>query len=186
MTLEVNQYGDAVLTEAGPLRAMAEPGRLELFDTLSRQGPLAVGALAAVLGTDPAETLGRLDGLAAHGLVSDTADGWRTVAKGIYFEIGDDPEAAAAARALSNAMLARYAELPRRWTTEDEPRLEPEWARAAGMLNAGFAATADELRDLQDQLEHLIGPYTGRVASDVPPEARRVRVLTFFLPSPPT
>lgn len=185
MSLEINQYGDAVLTEAGPLRAMAEPGRLELFDTLSRQGPLPADALAAILGADPAETLGRLNELAGHNLVTDTADGWRTVAKGIFFEIGDDPEAAAAARALSNTMLARYADLPRRWTTDDEPRLEPDWARAAGMLNAGFAATADELRDLQDQLEQLIAPYTGRATGDVPAEARRVRVLTFFLPSPP-
>jgi hypothetical protein len=82
-------------------------------------------------------------------------------------------------------MLSRYADLPHRWIAQDEPRLELDWARAAGMLNAGFAATADELRAIQDQLEQILAPYTGRDNDDVPPNAHRVRVLSYFLPSPP-
>ncbi len=186
MSPEVNEYGDVVLTEATALRMMAEPGRLELFDTLSRQGPLAAGALAAILGTDPAETLGRLNELAGHGLVTASGGTWSTIAKGVFFEIPDDPETGAAARALSNVMLGRYADLPRRWIADEEPRLELDWARASGMLNAGFYATVDELRSIQDQLERILAPYTGRPEADVPAGARRVRVLTYFLPSAPS
>jgi hypothetical protein len=185
MSPAVNEYGDLVLTGAGPLRAMAEPGRLELFDELSRHGPLTADELATRLGSDPAETLSSLLELAGHGLVGGSAGAWVTAGKGIYFEIPDDPEAAAAARALSSAMLSRYADLPRRWIADDEPRLELDWARASGMLNAGFSATADELRAIQDQLEQILAPYTGREEGDVPPDARRVRVLSYFLPSAP-
>jgi hypothetical protein len=83
-------------------------------------------------------------------------------------------------------MLGRYVDLPRRWITDDEPRLELDWARASGMLNAGFSATTDELRTIQDQLEQVLAPYTSRAESDVPAGARRVRVLTYFLPSAPS
>jgi hypothetical protein len=183
MSPEVNRYGDVVLTDAAALRVMAGPGRLELFDTLSRQGPLAADALAAILGADPAETLGRLNELAGQGLVTESGGTWSTIAKGVFFEIPDDPDAADAARALSNVMLGRYVDLPRRWIADDEPRLDLDWARASGMLNAGFTATADELRAIQDQLEQVLAPYTGRAESDVPAGARRVRVLTYFLPS---
>ena len=183
MTPQVNEYGDVVLTEAAALRVMAEPGRLELFETLSRQGPLTAGVLADLLGTDPPETLGRLNELAGHGLVIDSGGTWSTVARGVFFEIPDDPETADAARALSNVMLGRNVDLPRRWIADDEPRLDLDWARASGMLNAGFSATADELRAIQDQLEQVLAPYTGRAESDLPAGARRVRVLTYFLPS---
>jgi len=180
---EVNEYGDIVLTDAGPLRAMADPGRLELFDELGRHGPLTAAELADRLGADPTETLDALRELAGHGLVIGTGETWTTAGKGIFFEIPDEPQAAAAARALSNVMLGRYADLPRRWIDQDEPRLDLDWARAAGMLNAGFTATADELRAIQNQLEQVLAPYTGRDADDAPPDARKVRVLSYFLPS---
>jgi len=185
MAPEVNAYGDLVLTDADRLRAMAQPGRLELFEELSRHGPLTADALADRLGADSVQTLDALRELAGYGLVIDRGQAWTTAGKGIFFEIPEEPEAAAAARALSNVMLGRYADLPHRWTQQDEPRLELDWARAAGMLNAGFTATADELRAIQDQLEQILAPYTGRDSNDVPPNARRVRVLSYFLPSPP-
>ena len=98
---EVNEYGDIVLTDAGPLRAMADPGRLELFDELGRHGPLTAAELADRLGADPTETLDALRDLAGHGLVIGTGETWTTAGKGIFFEIPDEPQAAAAARALS-------------------------------------------------------------------------------------
>jgi hypothetical protein len=183
MRVDINEYGDLVLTKTSQLRAMAEPGRLKLFDELSRYGPLTVDALARRLGVNAAEVTDALGELAEHGLVHQSGPTWATAGRGIFFEIPDDPEAADAARALSNVMLGRYAGLPSRWIADEEPRLDVEWARAAGLLNAGFLATADELRAIQDQLEHVLAPYTGREEANTPVGARRVRVLTFFLPS---
>ena len=102
--------------------------------------------------------------------------------KGIYFEIPDEPEGQHAARALSNAMLAKYADLPTAWVREDEPKLELEWARAAGLFNARVDLTAVELRDIQDELERLLGPFTTRASEDMPAGAARVRILAYFLP----
>lgn len=79
-------------------------------------------------------------------------------------------------------MLLQYIDVPSHWVAEDEPRLDVHWARAAGLLNARPALTADELRAVQQRLEELLAPYLTRAAEDVPAEARRVRVLAYFLP----
>jgi hypothetical protein len=182
---ETNEYGDLVITEPGTLRLLAEPGNLDLFEHLSRRDPATIAELAAALGVDGVED--RLSRMADAGLAAQQGeDRWATTGRGIFFEIPDDPDGAAAARALSNLMLDRYVDLPRRWISDDEPRLDTDWARASGLLNAGFTATADELRAIQDQLEQVLAPYTGRKPEDAPEGSRRVRVLTYFLPSAPS
>jgi hypothetical protein len=103
--------------------------------------------------------------------------------KGVYFEIPEDPEGQLAARQLSNVMLAKYAELPASWIRDQEPRLELDWARAAGLFNARVDLTPSELRDLQEELERLLEPFTTR--TETPAGAAPARILAFFMPEPP-
>ena len=105
---------------------------------------------------------------------------WAAVGKGFVFEIPDDPAGQEAARALSRTMLLQYADLPRTWTTEVEPRLQLEWARVAGMLNARFLVTPDELREIQEGFERVIEPFLAREAA--PDGAGQVRLLSYFFP----
>ena len=81
-------------------------------------------------------------------------------------------------------MYLRYADLPERWVADEEPGLEVDWARAAGMFNARVTVTPDELRGIQEELELLLGPYLARDAVDTPEHARRVRILSYFMPEP--
>src|SRR5262249_19282763 len=110
---------------------------------------------------------------------------WLPAAKGIYFEIPDDPEGQGAARELSNVMLAKYAGLPAAWLREQEPKLELEWARAVGLFNARIELTADELRTVQEELEQLLEPYTARPSDEIPRDAAPVRIMAFFMPEAP-
>lgn len=55
-------------------------------------------------------------------------------------------------------MLLNYVDLPRRWVSDEEPRLELDWVRAAGLLNARVTVTPDELRGIQAELERLLEP----------------------------
>jgi DNA-binding transcriptional ArsR family regulator len=174
---EVNAVGDLVLTEPEVMRALAEPGRLDLLDRVRREGP----ATAAELSASTAE----LEELERHGLVTHGDGRWDAVGQGFVFELPDDPDGQGAARALSNAMMARYVRLPERWIADDEPRLEPEWARAAGLFNARVTVTADELRDLQEGLERLLEPLITRDPGTVPAGARPARILAYFLPGAP-
>jgi hypothetical protein len=180
---ELNAVGDLVLTRAVEFRALADPLALSLTDRLRPSTIVPTSDLTTETGTSEAEVEARLVQLEEAGIVSRDGDGWRAVANGVVFEIPDDDvDAQAAARALTTTMLLQYVDLPRRWVDETEPGLEVEWARAAGLFNAGIRLTAEELRTVQEDLETLLAPYLTRSADDVPDSARRVRLLAYFMP----
>jgi DNA-binding transcriptional ArsR family regulator len=182
----LNSVGDLVLTEADELRALADPLRLSLFDLARREGPLTTDGLAARVDAEPAALDAHLRALAAVGLVEEDGEGrWTAAARGIFFEIPEEPEAQRAARDLSNVMLAKYASIPDAWVADDEPKLDLEWARAAGLFNVRLDVTADELRRIQEELERLLEPFTNRPEGERPAEAAKVRIMAYFMPEPP-
>ena len=183
----LNAVGDLILTEPRELRALADPLRLALFDLVRRHGPVATTELAQLTEQDRASVEGHLRELESVGLVEQAVAecgdvAWTTSVKGISFEIPDERRAQQAARELSNTMLAKYADLPTAWVREEEPKLELEWARAAGLFNARVDLTAEELRGIQVDLERLLEPFTARSSEDVPAGAVAVRILAYFLP----
>jgi predicted transcriptional regulator len=175
---QVNAVGDLVLTDPQAMRALADPARLALLDGLRREGPATAVELSAR--TEELEELERF-GFVERAEVAGES-GWKAVAKGFVFEIPDHAEGQAAARQLSNVMMERYVDLPRSWIADDEPRLELDWARAAGLFNARVTVTPDELRGLQEGLERLMEPFITRDGDDVPAAARPARLLAYFLP----
>jgi DNA-binding MarR family transcriptional regulator len=183
----LNAVGDLVLSDAHTMRALADPLRLTLFDLVRREGPVASKTLAQRTGQDQATVDDHLRELESLGFVEETAseDGevrWTTNAKGIYFEIPEEPAGQLAARQLSKVMLAKYAELPVSWVRSEEPRLDLEWVRAAGLFNARVELTPDELRGIQEGLERLLEGFTARSPADTPAHAASVRILCFFMP----
>jgi DNA-binding transcriptional ArsR family regulator len=183
----LNAVGDLVLNDPRELRALADPKQLALFDLLRREGSMTTTELAQGADLDQGaveEGLRELEslGLLERAVGPNGETRWASAVKGIHFEIPDDPEGQVAARRLSSAMIANYAELPTAWVRDQEPRLDLEWARAAGLFNARVRLTAAELRDIQEQLERLLAPLTTRADADVPPGASPVRILGFFLP----
>jgi DNA-binding transcriptional ArsR family regulator len=179
----MNAVGDIVLTEVKELRALADPARLDLFDLVRREGPIVVEDLSARIGLAANDAESHLRQLVEAGLIEqDPAGRWSTEARGIYFEIPDEPQAQRAARDLSNTMLVRYASVPSEWVKGIEPSLDVTRARATGLFNARVELTSDELRRLQDDLEQLLEPFTNRPESDRPADAAPVRILAYFLP----
>ena len=183
----LNAVGDLVLTDPRELRALADPLRLRLFDLVRREGPVTSETLTQHVDRERARVEESLQELGSVGLVeAATSDGgdvlWTSDVKGIYFEIPDDREGQLAARQLSNVMLTTYADLPAAWVRDQEPKLGLEWARAAGLFNARVELTPDELRDIQQELERLLEPFTTRVPEETPQDSATVRILAFFLP----
>jgi DNA-binding MarR family transcriptional regulator len=183
----LNSVGDLVLSDARSMRALTDPLRLTLFDLVRREGPVTSNALAQRTDQDQETVDDHLRELESVGFVEKTAgeDGevrWTTEAKGIYFEIPDEAEGQLAARELSKVMMTRYAELPASWAGAEEPELDLEWARAAGMFNARLDLTPDELRGIQEGLERLLEPLTTRSAAEEPAGVAPVRILCFFMP----
>ena len=173
----VNAVGDVVLTDPRAMRALADPSRLALLDRLRRDGPATAEELSA-----PERQLEELE---TFGLVERDGERWAAIAKGFAFEIPDDGEGETAARQLSNSIMSSSLDVPKGWLADAEPRLEPDWVRAAGLFNARVLITSEELRDLQQRLEQLVEPYITRESDALPAEARRTRVLAYFLPEAP-
>jgi len=181
----LNAVGDLVLTEVDELRALADPGGLDLFNLVQREGPLAVEDACSRLRLAADTASSHLRQLADAGLIDQDADGrWSTEARGVYFELPDEPEAQRAARELSNTMLLKYATLPSEWVRRVEPLLDVAWVRAAGLFNARVELAPDELRRLQADVERLLEPFANRPAKDRPAEASSVRITAYFMPEP--
>jgi DNA-binding transcriptional ArsR family regulator len=169
-----------VLTGAEAMRVLAEPVRLAITDRLTRHGAATTAELAEAVGVE--DVVAHLERLTEVGLIKRDGDSWEACGRGIFFEIPEDgdEEVQQAARALSNAMLLSYEHLPRQWVEGTEPELELDWARSAGLFNAGMWLTAEELRKVQEDLEVLLMPYLQR--KEPTPDSRRVRMLAYFLP----
>jgi DNA-binding transcriptional ArsR family regulator len=183
----LNDVGDLVLGDARTMLALADPLRLTLVRSVRREGPVASTELARATDQDQAMVDDHLRELEAVGVVEKTAveDGearWTTEAKGLYFEIPEEPAGQLAARQLSKVMLAKYAELPASWASSEEQKLDLEWARAAGMFNARLYLTPDELRGIQNWLERMLEPFTTRSTAQRPVDVTPVRILCFFMP----
>jgi DNA-binding MarR family transcriptional regulator len=179
----INEVGDVVLDDARQLRALADGVALAAFTWLQRHGPGTAAHVADELAVDRAQVDARLEALQAAGLAQRDQDLWRCPGRGLFLHLPeDDPEAVAAARTLSSVMLLAVDHLPREWVTSIEPGLDDAWAGAAGLFNAGVNLTAAELDDVQVELERVLTPYLNRSGADVPADARRVRVLAYFLP----
>ena len=183
--VRVNEVGDVVLEDARQLQALADPVALAAFTWLQRHGPGTLERMAAELAEAEDSVAERLDGLRSAGLADRDGEYWRAPGRGLFLHLSEgDSEAAAAARKLSGVMLLAVEHLPRDWVATVEPGLEDRWAGAAGLFNAGVVLTATELDEVQVELERVLEPYLNRVADDVPADARRVRVLAYFLPGP--
>ncbi len=181
--VRVNDVGDVVLEDARQLRALADQDRLAVFTRLQRHGPDDVAGLVTGLGRDPEVVTAALDQLAGAALVEAQDGTWRAPGRGLFLQLPEgDPDAARAARELSSVMLLAVEHLPREWVEEVEPGLDDAWAGAAGLFNAGVALTSDELNRVQEELEVLLLPYLNRSEADLPRDARRVRLLAYFLP----
>ena len=159
---------------------------LAAFTWLQRNGPATIERLAPKLSETEDAVAARLDNLRSAGLADQDGDDWRAPGRGLFLQLPeDDPEAAAAAAAkLSTVMLLAVEHLPREWVETTEPGLDDTWAGASGLFNAGVTLTAAELDQVQVELERVLEPYLNRPADDVPTDARRVRVLAYFLPGP--
>jgi hypothetical protein len=184
--VRLNDVGDVILDDVSQLRALADSVALAAFTWLQRHGPATVDVLDAGLPVSGDSLADRLAELESAGLAHQDDGLWSAPGRGLFLQLRDDDAAAAeAARKLSNVMLLAVEHLPRDWVETVEPGLEARWAGAAGLFNAGVVLTAAELDDVQVELERVLEPYLSRSSDDVPVDARRVRVLAYFLPGLP-
>src|ERR1700710_387058 len=110
-----NPLGDLQITDPQAMRALAHPVRLAVLTFLQRHGPATATQLSPHVGATPSVVSWHLRHLATFGLVLDADPDevpgdrrqrwWKPPARGFRVEIGEGPEATAAAQVLGRQLL---------------------------------------------------------------------------------
>ncbi|MFB6725683.1 ArsR/SmtB family transcription factor [Kribbella sp. NPDC056345] len=147
------------------IRAMAHPVRLDLQNLLGREGPMTAADAARRLGISQALASHHLRQLAKYDFV-EPAPGkdnrerpWRLVSTSqSWRDAVRTPEGAAAADVLEQLLAERALESLAEWQQQRKDE-EPIWRDNAGIGRSGIYLTGDELAELVQQVENLIGRY---------------------------
>lgn len=176
------------------LRALAHPLRWRLIDLLGSELTATATRCAEVLGESVASCSYHLGILAKYGYIervpghAGKEKPWRLARQGRQnLDPGDlDTEGALAAEAASEAFLDH--ELARMKQRLSRYSMEPKaWREASLVMGATTWMTAEELRDITDQVKRLLVTHEERAMEPAsrPPGAREVRLFAATSVAPP-
>lgn len=176
------------------LRALAHPLRWKLLDLLGVRGPTTATGCAGELGESVASCSYHLNMLAKYGFVEEAPAGrgrdkpWRLAMSrqelsGEGLGVEGELAAEAATEVFLDHELARLKERLRASSREPE-----RWRRATGLTGVTTCLTADELREITEQLQEISQRYADRLEDHSlrPQGAREVRIFfaTSVAPKP--
>ena len=172
------------LADTEPLKALAHPLRMDLYEVLVVDGPLTATELAERLGQSPSNCSWHLRKLAEHGFVSEVPDvpgrsrPWQAIRQALSWdEAAAEPALRAAGLALSETLLQRETRLL--MAAHEAAHLEPqEWQGAGTVVQSATWLTAQETREISARLEELLTPYLERLHDPAArPEGSRLMSL---------
>jgi predicted ArsR family transcriptional regulator len=168
---------------ARQIRVLAHPLRIRLLGKLRLDGPATATGLAEILATNTGATSYHLRQLADAGLVveedrpgSGRQRWWRALHQLSSWQRSDypdDPDAAAAVDWLESYQLNPMVRRVEAWRLI-APSEPPEWRDVAGMGDYALTLAAEQLRDMQADLEELIERHRARALTDPRPDTRQV------------
>lgn len=183
---------DVIRLDAEALRVLAHPLRSRLLAQLRLHGPATATELAEQLVTNSGATSYHLRKLASVSLVEDTGGGlgkrrvWRAASRGHEWDPSDfagDPDAEASLAWLTGFYRSFQSERAEQWAAHQES-WPGEWRDVLGSGDDGLLVTAQQARELRDELAAVVRRY--RDAGAAEPGALRVLIYTDLLPVDPT
>lgn len=152
------------VTDARTLRALAHPVRIALIEELTLGGAMTATEAAERIGETPTTCSFHLRQLARYGFVEEAGGGrgrsrpWRLTSVGMSFTSHpEDPETQLATNAVVRLFRERQFARYQAWL-ETQHAFPPAWRKAAGDSSYLFYLTADELKQLNEELNLLLGP----------------------------
>lgn len=185
---------DRVL-DAGALKALAHPLRVQIYDILSSYGPQTASSLAALTGESSGATSYHLRALARHDLIREMTDRgtarerwWERPAGGITFanpEAAQTPSGRAAMQVVMTESLNRRHQQLMEFAMrriEDEPE---EW-REPTLISTGTARlTPEQLGEVSRQMQAVIEEAVARYRDQNGEDVRPVTIRADVFPLPP-
>jgi DNA-binding transcriptional ArsR family regulator len=177
------------LTEPAQMRAMAHPLRLRLLGLLRTDGAATATVLAERLDVSPALASYHLRQLAAHGFIEEAPHlaedrkqrWWRATHERTSWstvEFLDTPERVAAEQALGREIAHAHASRAAEWVA-DASSWPTEWVDASDMSDWILELTADELKEMRDEIHATIEWWAARPPRD---GAEMVQAIVHLLP----
>jgi DNA-binding transcriptional ArsR family regulator len=176
---------------AESVKVLAHPLRSRLLSALRRGGPASATALAAELTTNTGATSYHLRRLESVGLVVDTETGrgkervWRAATESHAWsnaDFADDEDARTALGWLVRDYHRQFDVAYSRWLDVAESWPEP-WQEVSGMGDAWVEVTPDQARQMQAELDDVVGRYARAGEGD--PRARRLHLYRTSFPLDP-
>ena len=174
------------------MRALTHPVRIALIEALLAGGAMTATEVGEEIGESATTCSFHLRQLAKYGFVEEAGGGrgrarpWRMTSTGVEFAGSyDDPGTQVAARTLLRLMRDRQLARYRTWL-ETRSAYPKSWQRAAGDVEYLSFLTADELRQLKEDLQELLASrFEKRLAdpSSRPTGAVPVELLLFAYPT---
>jgi len=181
------------LTDPRELRAIAHPLRMSILEALMVDGPMTASELGKRLGESPANCSWHLRKLAEHGFVGEAEGGtgrqrpWQATHRGMTWDEGDGSnEAVLADQTLTRVLVDREVD---RFVRANEHRATeaPEWREAAGASQSMLWLTAEELREINEQVKELLVSKMDRLEDPSlrPEGARLCAFMAWGIPAYP-
>ena len=188
----------AVVTDTRALRALGHPGRVKILDRLTVYGPATATECAQVAGLSASACSYHLRLLERYGFVAEAQDDertdgrerlWKAVVTSWRAESSDDTDPQtmqSVDMALARVLLASSDEHVLAWV-DQSAQDAPGWHDASLVSNSTLAASAEELKGLQDQIQDLLRPYQlrDRTPDELPEGTRLIHAAVRLVPRTP-
>jgi predicted ArsR family transcriptional regulator len=172
------------------MRALSHPVRIALMEMLTIDGPMTATEVGERIGESPTTCSFHLRQLAKYGFVEEAGGGkgrarpWRMTSIGHNIPTPGDAESEVAADALMRIARSRMLARLETWL-ETQITYPRKWRVAASESEYVFYLTAEELKQLNDELLAMLRPrFLERLTdpSKRPPGSVPVEMLMFSYP----
>lgn len=157
---------DMRILDAGALRALAHPLRVQIYDILSSYGPQTASSLAELTGESSGATSYHLRALARHDLIREVEGRgtarerwWERPAGSVTFENPDamrTPAGRAAVQVVMTETLNRRHQQLMRFATQGMDTEPDEWKAGSVISTATARLTPEQSADLVERVQRLV------------------------------
>ncbi|NLG63740.1 MAG: helix-turn-helix transcriptional regulator [Candidatus Cloacimonetes bacterium] len=186
--------GDYRVLDAGALRALAHPLRVQIYDILSQYGPQTASTLAQRTGESTGATSYHLRALARHDLIREVPEKgagrerwWERPVGGVSFanpEAMQTPSGRAATQVVMTEFFNRRHQQLLQYLAQGFQTDPDEWTEGAMISTATARLTEAQLRDLSERIAKIVDETVDAYRDQQGDDVRPVTIRTDIFPLP--
>ena len=179
--------------DAGALRALAHPLRVQIYDILSQYGAQTASTLAGMTGESSGATSYHLRALAKHDLIREVEgrgtarERWWERPRGAVSFANPDAMKTPSGRAASQVVMSEFLKRRNEQLLEFVNRSMDEadaWAETAMISTATTDLTQEQMTELTTRIQEIVNDAVDKYRGQDAPGTRTVTIRTDIFPLP--